>query len=378
MMFRRRFIHATYSRETKYLFNTSYISSMNKKLLDDVVIIRLILIILLVLYHSFAIYNGAWDMPNGIHSVNTYYWIASLSYSFLLETFVFVSGYVFGYQVRTKYNNQLSFNNSIIKKAKRLLIPGIIFSLIYFLCFNLKFGYSVRTVIYCIIVGEGHLWYLPMLFSCFAAIYILEKFHLSSRNTIVIALLASLFSLGPLSNLPFRISTTMYYFLFFVIGYLINKSNVSINCLSQPKSILLFFIIWIITFILYQYFSYQHQNIDNYDFPFWLTIMDSLFRRLLRVLQATFGLLMTLGLVKYLIKKSIIHVSSLSIKLSTYCFGVYIFQQFILNFIVTNPFITESLGSYLLPWVSFLFTLIISLLVTGLFLRTRLGRYLIG
>ena len=317
-------------------------------------------------------------MPNGIHSVNTYYWIASLSYSFLLETFVFVSGYVFGYQVRTKYNNQLSFNNSIIKKAKRLLIPGIIFSLIYFLCFNLKFGYSVRTVIYCIIVGEGHLWYLPMLFSCFAAIYILEKFHLSSRNTIVIALLASLFSLGPLSNLPFRISTTMYYFLFFVIGYLINKSNVSINCLSQPKSILLFFIIWIITFILYQYFSYQHQNIDNYDFPFWLTIMDSLFRRLLRVLQATFGLLMTLGLVKYLIKKSIIHVSSLSIKLSTYCFGVYIFQQFILNFIVTNPFITESLGSYLLPWVSFLFTLIISLLVTGLFLRTRLGRYLIG
>lgn len=77
-------------------------------------------------------------MPNGIHAVKIYYWIASLSYSFMLETFVFISGYVFGYQVRTKFGNNVDFHNCVTKKAKRLLVPSIVFSAIYFIIFNIQ------------------------------------------------------------------------------------------------------------------------------------------------------------------------------------------------------------------------------------------------
>ena len=109
---------------------------MKRAILYDVVVIRLILIVLLVLYHSFAIYNGAWSIPEGIHEVKSYWWLASFAYSFMLEAFVFISGYVWGYQVRTKYDGIVDFNTTVVKKAKRLLIPSVIFSFIYLICFN--------------------------------------------------------------------------------------------------------------------------------------------------------------------------------------------------------------------------------------------------
>ena len=64
-----------------------------KKVLEDVVFIRIVLILLLVLYHSFAIFNGAWEKPSGVPDISAYWWVASFSYSCLLETFVFISGY---------------------------------------------------------------------------------------------------------------------------------------------------------------------------------------------------------------------------------------------------------------------------------------------
>ena len=106
-----------------------------KKILDNVVIIRLLLIVLLVLFHAFAIYNGAWEMPLGITSVKPYWFIASISYSFMLESFVFISGYVFGYQTRVKYSSGMPLNSCLLKKAKRLLIPRIVFSILYIIFF---------------------------------------------------------------------------------------------------------------------------------------------------------------------------------------------------------------------------------------------------
>ena len=38
----------------------------------------------------------------------------------------------------------------------------------------------------------------------------------------------------------------------------------------------------------------------------------------------------------YLLKKNMINVTPVMIKFSAYCFGVYIFQQFILKYIVYN------------------------------------------
>lgn len=77
---------------------------MQKKenILTEVSVIRPILIILLVVYHSFIIYQGGWSEPVGFEPNETYWWISKASYSFMLEAFVLISGYVYAHQVALK------------------------------------------------------------------------------------------------------------------------------------------------------------------------------------------------------------------------------------------------------------------------------------
>ena len=65
------------------------------KLITEVAFIRPILIFLLVIYHAFDIYAGGWIQPEGYVDIPMYKDIAILSYSCMLETFVFISGYFF-------------------------------------------------------------------------------------------------------------------------------------------------------------------------------------------------------------------------------------------------------------------------------------------
>lgn len=103
-----------------------------KKILTDVCAIRLILIILLVLYHAFAIFCGGWTPLDGYPRPEGYWWIGKSAYSFMLEAFVFISGYVYGYQI---YRNpeKLSLKAVVQSKLKRLILPSIIFSTVYYL-----------------------------------------------------------------------------------------------------------------------------------------------------------------------------------------------------------------------------------------------------
>lgn len=70
-----------------------------KPQLEEINVMRPIVIFLLVLVHTFTIYDGGWSLPEGIESVRAYFWIQKFSFAFMLETFVFISGYILGYQI---------------------------------------------------------------------------------------------------------------------------------------------------------------------------------------------------------------------------------------------------------------------------------------
>lgn len=93
-----------------------------KKLLGDAVLIRLFLILLLVLYHSFCVFCGAWEVPNGFPEIPVYWWVGKAASSFMLETFVFLSGYLYGEQIQKKGIGVVNFESTILRKAKRLCI----------------------------------------------------------------------------------------------------------------------------------------------------------------------------------------------------------------------------------------------------------------
>lgn len=191
-----------------------------QQFLYEVVPIRLFLIVMLVFYHAFAIFTGAWKPIAEYPEIPGYALLGNLSYACLLETFVFISGYVFGYQVRIKGDTALSAKKLLVKKFKRLIIPSIIFSIAYLLIIK-GFHDSLLTTSYQILCGVAHMWFLPMLFWCFVIVWIIEKVKLKQNIALLVLLALSVISFIPL---PLRLGAALYYAVFFYAGYLIQKN----------------------------------------------------------------------------------------------------------------------------------------------------------
>ena len=214
------------------------------KLIQEVVVIRPILIVLLVFYHAFAIYSGAWAPIEGLLEVPAYWWLDKLSYAFMLEMFVFISGFVFGYQVRTKGEAKLQAKVLFWGKFKRLMIPCVVFSLLYILLLS-NIGQPIQKTLYDMLNGAGHMWFLPMLFWCFVGVWVIEKLRLKLRWVLPLLLLASMVSF---LSLPFRMGIALYYMVFFYVGFILQKEDVSLDrfytlkhCLAATAAFLVLF-----------------------------------------------------------------------------------------------------------------------------------------
>ena len=154
------------------------------KQLDDVNFIRPIVILQLVILHSFTMYGGGWTFPEGINNVRAYFWIARLFNSFMLEMFVFLSGYLFAYQI-FHLHKKFTLKSLLKSKFKRLIIPSIVFSLFYSILFYSK-PFNVWNYVYDILNGMGHMWFLPMLFWCFVFSYFIIKIKLNEKVKLIL------------------------------------------------------------------------------------------------------------------------------------------------------------------------------------------------
>ena len=128
-------------------------NSEKKEWLLDVAAIRIILILLLVMYHALCPFTGNWGQ---------------------LEGMTFISGLLLGFSLYRR-NNTFNLGKSIFKKAKRILLPCFFFGIIYYLCFY-DISANLTSIVYKILNGCGHLWFLPMIFWCFVITYILAYY----------------------------------------------------------------------------------------------------------------------------------------------------------------------------------------------------------
>lgn len=346
-------------------------------ILKDVVILRLLLIVLLVLYHSFCIFNGAWQVPNDYPQIPAYYWTAQMAYSFMLETFVFISGYLYGDQVLKKGTSIICIKGTILRKGKRLLLPCIFFGTIYYLMFY-ELNKPLYKIVYTILNGAGHLWFLPMLFWCFAGIYIIEKANVPYKTTFSIIIVAA--CLCSFLPLPFRMGSSMYYFLFFYLGYCINRHRWDISRFFTRNTAILLSSLWLISLISFDIINKswggEEANTENYE-TFSL-MFNLLWKRFAMLCYASFGTAMIFCWVNCLWRKNALHVTPSILKLSSLCFGVYIYQQFILKILYYQLDGLNKISPSVLPWMAFFVTLFFSLFLSHCTLKTRFGKFLIG
>lgn len=337
-------------------------TTTSKKWLFEISFIRPILLLLLVGYHAFAPYSGAWNGCIVEHN-EVYRWLAYAFRAFRLEAFVFVSGYVFALQVieKQKFNNIQALAKS---KFKRLIIPCWLFSVIYILCFG--------KPTWKIVQGVGHLWYLPCLFWCFLIGYLVyKKSDIRPSQCIIALIVLASISFVPI---PLQINRAMYYFLFFYIGGLFWKNTKLIHNWVSNKNCIYLWGIFIVLFLGCNILTnYTLTLFDNYDITGKVII--KMINNISKILLAFSGISSMYASAVIFLRNHTL--SQKVINIGDYGYGVYIFHQFILIALYYHTNLPVIMGSTLLPWIGLIISLSGSLLLSWLFRQTKLGMALI-
>jgi hypothetical protein len=354
-----------------------------KPILWDVCYIRLFLIIALIAHHAFCPYSfegDAWPAFEGQTPNAVYLFFRNLFHSVLLEPFVFISGLIVGYKCQREEAQStpgrlqaLSFRALIVKRAQRLLIPSIIFSALFLFTLSNYAKNSIARNIYLIIEGYGHLWFLPMLFWCFVLLYLLERIHISPLIKFLFLLLffSPLRLCIPGESLHFR--NAAYYMVYFYAGYCVHRYHLQVSRWARPRYIIGTFLLFALVFLV------------NYDVHYSAIVFNLPDRLQSCVFILSRGIYSILGVIflyllafRYVQNKNTEAENSTVLTLSSYCFGIYICQQFILFVLYYHTPLPRLVPSDFVPWLGFAITLLCSLLITHVALKSRVGRFLLG
>lgn len=345
-----------------------------KKLLYEVSLIRPFVIILLVVMHSFTKIAAGGVRENDFQLPSLYAWLCHIISGFRIETIALVAGYVFAYQ-SIVLHKKYEFKPFVVKKAKRLIFPMLFYGIFYYVFFLYEpETFSIGTFFIKWLSGCGHLWFLPMLFWCFLFIWAIDHYHISSW---ILLLVLALFAILPLPyyKLPLGFAR-LPHFLFFVYGgfFLFEHRNFLIRYGLSGRFIFSFWLIYVFLVILRQT-SLPEKSL-NISFIFqklWDVLISSL-----DMLISCVGITALYCTICRKIKDAKYTPPNWIINASKYCYGVYVFHQFILVYLYHYTNIVSNVNPYILPWIGLATALSISWCLTGLSLRTRFGRYLIG
>lgn len=354
---------------TPPLYENKQLQSAKNQRLSNITVIRPVLVVLLVFYHAFAIYGGAWNPIEGFPEIRAYWWLDWLSYACMLETFVFVSGYVFGYQVRTKGEIKLKANNLFLGKLKRLILPCALFSLLYILIYG-DIQQPLTQTLYALINGYAHMWFLPMLFWCFGLIWVIEK--LKIKPVVVLPILFML-SLIAVDGLPLQFSHTMYYMPYFYVGYALQRYDVNLKGFYTKTNVFLSILLFAVLFVALTFLKESRETLFvSQDIV--VQAIKFMVGKLCMIGYATAGIIMLMILVGYKERNSGLDVPRWLVEVGNLCFGVYLFQQFILQAIYYYTDLPTVVGPYATPWVGFVIALFGSLFLAWICRLSKIGR----
>lgn len=340
---------------------------VNNSRLYEVDIMRLALIILLLMDHSFAPFAEIWLPVKDQIEIPSYWFIGKITSGLFLQMFVFISGYVYGMKCRN--SQDFNWSKELIKKFKRLIIPSIFYSIIYYIVFG-DIQKPFCDILYMIICGCGHLWFLPMLFWCFAFIIFLEHYKINPKIVLILSLLISLLSVLPL---PFRLAQSSFYFFFFYIGFLLKRYDYSLEKYSIPQVIIPICSLYLICSVSSIFVKVEGIDESNMFIHLFRIVIDNMILTYYVFWGVFFILLLSLNISKKISFK----VRRLVSSIAGYCFGIYIYQQFILK-LFYYTFYDGILSIYLLPWIGFLLAGLCSFIFTYLTLKVPYGRKMLG
>ena len=334
---------------------------MRQKYFDDINILRCLVLLCLLVYHSTAFFIGAWQAPfpyeEGTVSL-IYTWVARFSYAIMLEMFTFVSGYLFAFQI-----GGYTLWSLVKKKFKRLVIPALVWGCVYGVLLRRLSISSGWQGFSDLLTGVGHLWYLPMLFWCFIFTFLLIR--LVKSPSLVLGTCLLLCVLSRLLVCPFGgFGAALKYLLYFLLGYYSFIYRGWFFAHLQKGW-------WIITgggvFLLL--FIGYYAFLPMVELP-----QEVMIRFVVSTLYKCIGVLFLYLLVNRYMNKFELHFS-LFRKLSLLSMGIYIFHQMIIEFLYYH--MHWSINIAVIPIIACFIAFFTSALLTFILRKIKLMRKLL-
>ena len=369
---------------------------MNKRLLYEISIIRPLIIFLLVVYHSLCVFTGGWVPPQGVPSNDVYWWLGHLISGFRIETIAFVGGYVFCYQC-LELGRRQGFLGFVWKKFKRLIIPCFVFGIAYYMLFRFNAArFTWRVAFWRVANGVGHLWFLPMLFWCFLACWLVDRLlqWLHERHEgwycpvgwVLLVALAGV-SLLRVTGLKMGLSRAPYFLFYFYLGYwlrALRKDGRGVRGGGWTVAVL--WVVYIVFLLLHLQATNLYMPGCAFKCPRWLQGSSQTVLHLLTLGHTAGGILAVYATTMLWLRRhrtADAQPSGWLRECSRLCYGVYVLHMFFMqpiyfHTVIPQWYCSSAAGAWLLPWGVLAVTLALSVAGTWLLLKTRVGRFLIG
>lgn len=382
---------------------------MKKHLLYEISVIRPLIIFLLVVYHTLCVFTGGWRVPEGVADNATYWWLGHLISGFRIETIAFVGGYVFCYQCVElgKRSRLLPF---VWKKCKRLLIPCFIFGTAYYFLYRYtpaRFHWNVAF--WRVANGVEHLWFLPMLFWCFVAAWMVdwllrqverrwsEAYRPVGWMLLVVA--AGVSMLRP-SGLRMGLTRVNYFFFYFYLGYWLQavRADKAKRCNGGELMPLQGGMAWgAVLWVMYVCFLLLHLQSTHLQLPGcgfdcpavlrgtsqWQLRLYTLGHTACGIMALYCSVVAALDRCRERLHETDIQPSGWLKECSRLCYGVYVLHMFFIQYIYYYTPLPQwmcgsAAGAWLMPWATLVILMALSVTATHLMLKTRWGRWMIG
>lgn len=309
------------------------------KRLNEIVVLRPVIIFSIIIGHAFAVYSGAWSNNYNLIMIPAYTWVNPFFISFQLYSFVFISGFLYANQRNRILTT--SFFSFSLKKAKRLLLPSLLFGSLFSVILH---QFSIQTVLN----GYQHLWFLPMLFWCFVFVRGFDCIkNKKIRYTIMVLIYLSLIVLDHFLFLPYGLKNSIRYIPFFILGSIVYVIRHRIKVVSWYK----------LSFVGALYLAV------------WFLNYCELSLRMLSLICIVGGVIISLLFAIKVQNNRIIY--STCVKIGKYCFGLYIFHQFFMVLFI--GYLSQmNISSYILPFVLFFLSVFCSFFILKVLFRFRI------
>jgi len=342
---------------------------LQKKRIEEVNALRALAILLIISHHSFAIFQPkGWVVNFFVPQFAPYAYLSMLLRNVGLPLFIFLSGYIFQYQYVTN-KKELLTGKFLLNKLQRLLVPAIIFGILYMVILgNIREDIkNIPLLIYKLLNGTDHLWFLPMLFWCFVFICLLKSLYNKPVYILAISFIMVPFSLF----LPedWSIAKALYHFSYFALGFYVMANKPYLQALLKNKLILLLILILFLSFFS-MYFKLVYFNHSG-------GMVDKLLNNGCHFIANILGTTLV-----YLITIKIVHsqwqLNSILLQISIASFGMYLIQEFILKLLLQNSVFYNHINIWMVPFVLFLITVPLSFFLTKILLKINLFKKIIG